>query len=139
MIDRVARRGAVTDRAWERVDLVREPVPAGEVVPVDIALGASSTLFRAGEQLRLVVAGRWLSPRNPLTGQFPASYRTGTRGRCTLHWGPDRSRDDGFPAFPPARPSAGPTRTCPPAAGARPGPRCRRRRRPWRTTRWPRR
>ncbi|MEV7173997.1 CocE/NonD family hydrolase [Streptomyces sp. NPDC093224] len=70
--------------------LVREPVAAGEVVPVDIALGASSTLFRAGEQLRLVVAGRWLSPRNPLTGQFPASYRTRSRGRCTLHWGPER-------------------------------------------------
>ncbi|WP_198939817.1 CocE/NonD family hydrolase [Streptomyces sp. MJM1172] len=69
--------------------LVREPVQTGQVVP-DIALGASSTLFRAGEQLRLVVAGRWLSPRNPLTGQFPASYRTRTRGRCTPHWGPDR-------------------------------------------------
>ncbi|MEU9804234.1 CocE/NonD family hydrolase [Streptomyces sp. NPDC051000] len=70
--------------------LVRDPVPAGAIVPVDIALGPSSTLFRSGEQLRLVVAGRWLSPRNPLTGQFPASYKTRTRGRCTLHWGPGR-------------------------------------------------
>ncbi|MFF0216085.1 CocE/NonD family hydrolase [Streptomyces vinaceus] len=81
--------------------LVREPVAAGEVVPVDIALGASSTLFRAGEQLRLVVAGRWLSPRNPLTGQFPASYRTRTRGRCTLHWGPDRPARLLLPVIPP--------------------------------------
>ncbi|MFC9795613.1 CocE/NonD family hydrolase [Streptomyces sp. NPDC127584] len=81
--------------------LVREPVPAGEVVPVDIALGPSSTLFRAGEQLRLVVAGRWLSPRNPLTGQFPASYRTRTRGRCTLHWGPDRPAHLLLPVIPP--------------------------------------
>ncbi|MFD8988166.1 CocE/NonD family hydrolase [Streptomyces goshikiensis] len=81
--------------------LVREPVPAGQVVPVDIALGASSTLFRAGEQLRLVVAGRWLSPRNPLTGQFPASYRTRTRGRCTLHWGPDRPARLLLPVIPP--------------------------------------
>lgn len=68
----------------------RQPVAPGEVVPVDIALGPSSTLVRAGDQVRLVVAGRWLSPRNPITGQFPAHYRTSTRGSCTLHWGPDR-------------------------------------------------
>lgn len=65
-----------------------EPLQPGQVVPVDIALGPSATLFRAGEQLRLVVAGRWLWPRNPLTGQFPAGYERGPRGRCTLHWGP---------------------------------------------------
>ena len=69
----------------------RRPLGSGEIVPVDIALGASSTLFRRGDQLRLVVAGRWLWPVNPLTGQFPARYRTGKRGRCTLHWGPDRA------------------------------------------------
>lgn len=66
------------------------PVAAGEVVEVNVALGPSATLFRAGEQLRLVVAGRWLSPRNPLTGQFPAAYAGSPRGRITLHWGPDR-------------------------------------------------
>ncbi|MFE2527657.1 CocE/NonD family hydrolase [Streptomyces sp. NPDC059382] len=69
--------------------LTRSPVTAGRIVPVDIALGPSSTLFHAGEQLRLVVAGRWLSPRNPLTGQFPAAYRTARQGTCTLHWGTD--------------------------------------------------
>lgn len=68
----------------------RRPVTAGEVVPVDIALGASSTLFHAGERLRLVVAGRWLAPRNPITGGFPAAYRTRRRGTLTLHWGPAR-------------------------------------------------
>ena len=67
----------------------REPLTAGEVVPVDIALGPSATLFHVGEQLRLVVAGRWLWPRNPLTGQFPAAYKTSQRSRCTLHWSPD--------------------------------------------------
>jgi uncharacterized protein len=67
----------------------REPLRPGEVVPVDIALGPSATLFRAGEQLRLVIAGRWLWPRNLLTGHFPAAYEPGPRGRCTLHWGPD--------------------------------------------------
>ncbi len=68
----------------------RDPLQPGEIVQADIALGPSATLFRAGEQLRLVVAGRWLWPRNPLTGQFPAGYERGPRGRCTLHWGPGR-------------------------------------------------
>ncbi|MGE5131919.1 MAG: CocE/NonD family hydrolase [Gemmatimonadota bacterium] len=65
-----------------------EPLAPGQVVQADIALGPSATLFRAGETLRLVVAGRWLWPRNPLTGQFPAAYRKGPAGRCTLHWSP---------------------------------------------------
>jgi predicted acyl esterase len=67
------------------------PLESGQVVQVDIPLGPSATLFRAGEQLRLVVAGRWLWPRNPLTGQFPAGYERHPRGTCTLHWGPDRA------------------------------------------------
>jgi putative CocE/NonD family hydrolase len=62
----------------------------GQVVPVDIALGPSATLFKVGEKLRLVVAGRWLWPRNPFTGQFPAAYEKGPKGRCTVHWGPER-------------------------------------------------
>jgi putative CocE/NonD family hydrolase len=75
---------------WEPVPACTEPRPlrAGEVVAVDVALGPSATLFRAGEQLRLLVAGRWLSPRNPITGQFPADYVRSPRGRVTLHWGP---------------------------------------------------
>jgi putative CocE/NonD family hydrolase len=76
-----------------------EPVPAlkqrqllepGQIVQVDVPLGPSATLFRNGEQLRLVVAGRWLWPRNPLTGQFPAAYESSRQGTCTVHWGPDR-------------------------------------------------
>ncbi len=75
---------------WEPVPtfLRPQPVSPGEVVPVDVALGPSATLFRAGEQLRMVVAGRWLCPRNPLTGQFPAAFPNPPRGRVTLHWGP---------------------------------------------------
>ena len=75
---------------WEPVATCTEPQPisAGGVVEVDVALGPSATLFRAGEQLRLVVAGRWLCPRNPLTGQMPAAYDNSPRGRVTLHWGP---------------------------------------------------
>jgi uncharacterized protein len=80
---------------WLRASLrdtfeARDPLKPDEVVQVDIPLGPSSTLFRAGEQLRVVVAGRWLWPRNPLTGQFPAAYERRSRGRCTLHWGPNR-------------------------------------------------
>jgi predicted acyl esterase len=66
----------------------RQPLAPGQIVPADIALGPSATFFKAGETLRLVVAGRWLWPRNPLTGQFPAAYEKGPKGRCTLHWGP---------------------------------------------------
>jgi predicted acyl esterase len=65
----------------------REPLAPGEIVPVDVALGPSATRFRSGDQLRLVVAARWLWPRNPLFGQFPAAYRTSRAGACTLHWG----------------------------------------------------
>ena len=75
---------------WEPVAActVPQPVSAGEVVAVDVELGPSATLFRSGEQLRLVVGGRWLCPRNPLSGQFPAAYPNPPRGRVTLHWGP---------------------------------------------------
>ena len=77
---------------WEPVPLCveRQPLRPCEVVAVAVALGPSATMFRAGEQLRLVVAGRWLSARNPLTGQFPLAYPHSPRGRAILHWGPDR-------------------------------------------------
>src|SRR6202034_3150768 len=48
-----------------------EPLTPDQVVALEIALGPSSTLFRAGDSLRLLVAGRSLAPRNPLTGTFP--------------------------------------------------------------------
>jgi uncharacterized protein len=67
----------------------RQPLLPRQVVQADIALGPSATFFRAGETLRLVVAGRWLWPRNLLTGQFPAAYQKGPQGRCTVHWGPE--------------------------------------------------
>lgn len=75
---------------WEPVPHCTEPQPlsGGEVVAVDVALGPSATQFRAGEQLRLVVAGRWLCPTNPLIGQMPAAYANSAKGRITLHWGP---------------------------------------------------
>jgi putative CocE/NonD family hydrolase len=78
----------------------RDPLQEGQVVQADIALGPSATLFRAGETLRLVVAGRWLWPRNPLTGQFPAAYRSAARGGCALHWGPQHQARLLIPVIP---------------------------------------
>ena len=87
---------------WEPVPLCveRQPLPPGEVVAVDVALGPSATLFRAGEQVRLVVAGRWLSARNPLTGQFPLAYPRSRRGRAILHWGPGHEANVLLPVIP---------------------------------------
>jgi uncharacterized protein len=67
----------------------RQPLGPGQVIQADIALGPSATFFRAGETLRLVVAGRWLWPGNLLTGQFPAAYQKSPQARCTVHWGPE--------------------------------------------------
>lgn len=72
---------------WEPVPACARPRPvtAGEVVAVDVALGPSATLFRAGEQLRLVVGGRWLSPatRSPANSRPPTHARRVVVSRCT--------------------------------------------------------
>lgn len=81
-----------------------QPLSPGEVVPVDVALGPSATLFRAGESVRLVVAGRWFSNRNPLVGQMPAHYRRRPAARCTVHWGPGRPARLLVPRIPQERP-----------------------------------
>lgn len=67
-----------------------QPVHDGEEVEVLIPLSSSATFFHAGESLRLLVAGRYLQPRNPLFGHFPAHYVPSTSGRATLTWSPDR-------------------------------------------------
>ena len=81
-----------SSRPWEPVPTCadEQPLRHGEVVEVAVALGPSATLFRAGEQLRLVVAGRPLAPRNPLFGSFPSAYAKSPRGQATVHWGADR-------------------------------------------------
>jgi predicted acyl esterase len=81
-----------------------EPLVPGRPVPVEISLGPSATLFRAGESLRLVIAGRWLWPRNPLTGQFPAHYRGSPVTRCTVCWGPEQPSRLLVPRIPSPRP-----------------------------------
>jgi predicted acyl esterase len=65
-----------------------ERVPAGaDPVDVEIGLSPSSTFFRAGDELRLHIGGRQLSPRNPLWGAFPALYRSSPRAVCAIHLG----------------------------------------------------
>lgn len=61
-----------------------EPVAPGEVVPVELALLPHATRFRADDELRLELRGRWLFPRNPLTGQFPAGYQRPAAALCVV-------------------------------------------------------
>jgi uncharacterized protein len=89
---RVALRRIDEQRSqpWEPVPTCTDPQPLrpGELAALRVALGPSATLFRRGEQLRLVVAARWLAPSNPLFGSFPCRYSPSPRGEVTLHWGP---------------------------------------------------
>lgn len=73
---RLAVRGVGLDRV--------EPLAPGVPLDVDIELGASATRFRAGDELRLTIAGRWLAPVGPLWGGFPARYAPSPRGRATV-------------------------------------------------------
>lgn len=91
---------ASTPHQPEHTFLRRQPVAAGEIVRLGIALSPSSTLFRAGDSLRLLIAGRHLEPRNPLFGHFPAHYVPSSRGRCTLHWDADHLARLEMPAIP---------------------------------------
>jgi len=75
----------------------------GEIVPVEIEIWPSSTLFRKGETLQLTVQGGDFSytKSNPLPvehGRIPVSHaRTVNRGRHTLHTG---GRYDSHPLVP---------------------------------------
>ncbi|WP_278102719.1 CocE/NonD family hydrolase [Microbacterium proteolyticum] len=60
------------------------PVADGEEMDVEIGLSPSATLFRAGESLRLLIGGRYLHPRNPLFGHFPAHYVPSRGGTATI-------------------------------------------------------
>lgn len=77
---------------WQPVHTHRraQPLGAGEVVPVDVALRPHATRLRAGDELRLDIRGSWHYPRNPLTGQFPAGYQASPPGRCVVYSGGGR-------------------------------------------------
>jgi uncharacterized protein len=63
------------------------PLAPGEVAEIEFALGPSATFFRAGEEVRLVLGGRWMHPRNPITGQFPAAYEASPDCTVRIHCG----------------------------------------------------
>ena len=63
-----------------------QPVRDNEQVEVLIPLSSSATLFRAGDSLRLMIAGRYLQPRNPLFGHFPTHYQPSSKGKATILW-----------------------------------------------------
>jgi hypothetical protein len=67
-----------------------QPVHDNDQIEVFIPLSSSATLFRAGDSLRVVVAGRYLQPRNPLFGHFPTHYQPSPKGKATILWSADR-------------------------------------------------
>jgi predicted acyl esterase len=77
-----------------------QPLVPGEQVEARIPLSSSATLFDAGESLRLIVAGRYLEPRNPLFGHFPVHYERSARGTATIHWSPARPSTLEIPVIP---------------------------------------
>jgi uncharacterized protein len=88
---KASHRALDTERSqpWAPVHthLAPQPLASGEVVDADVALRPSATRFRPGDELRLVIRGRWLSPRNPVTGQLPAAYEPSGGGTAVLHCG----------------------------------------------------
>jgi predicted acyl esterase len=64
-----------------------EKLGAGDVVPVEIAILPSATLFRAGDVLRLDLQGRYFYRRHPLLGQFPAGYEASPPCTAVIHCG----------------------------------------------------
>ncbi|WP_411771085.1 CocE/NonD family hydrolase C-terminal non-catalytic domain-containing protein [Streptomyces gramineus] len=74
-----------------------QPVGDGEEVEVLIPLSSSATLFRAGDSLRLMVAGRWWPAgiRDPVTPSSVTSPPTTSRRP------PERPPSSGHPTGPP--------------------------------------
>jgi hypothetical protein len=55
------------------------------------------------ETLRLIVAGRYLEPRNPFFGHFPTHYRPSPGGKATIRCGTDQPSRIGDPGHPTKR------------------------------------
>jgi predicted acyl esterase len=64
-----------------------EPLHRDQVVPLEVEILPSSTLFRAGETLRLDVQARPFFSKLPLFGQFPGGYEASGTGTIALHFG----------------------------------------------------
>jgi predicted acyl esterase len=66
---------------------IAEPLCAGEIIPVDIALQSHATRFLEGDLLRLDIRGTWHFPKDALRGQFPSRYQSSQKAICVLHTG----------------------------------------------------
>lgn len=101
---RLALRELDTERSLphqpEHTFRTLQPVRDGEETEVLIPLSSSATLFHAGESLRLIVAGRYLAPRNPLFGHFPTHYVPSRSGTATITWTPDKPSTLEIPVIP---------------------------------------
>jgi predicted acyl esterase len=67
-----------------------EPLPPGQVAPVDIEILPSATHFGPGDRLQLIVQGRWFWRRDPFFGMFPSTYAPSPRATLILHLGGGR-------------------------------------------------
>jgi predicted acyl esterase len=70
----------------EREEMLRQ----GDIVPMDIEFWASSTFFRAGESLRLIVQGHDIYREGAPNLPFARHENTRNRGVHVLHCGGDR-------------------------------------------------
>ncbi len=77
-----------------------QPVRDNDPMDIVVPLSSSATWFHAGDSLRLLVAGRYLQPRNPLYGHFPTHYEPSTNGKATLTWTPGTPSTLEIPVIP---------------------------------------
>ncbi len=64
-----------------------EPLKPSEILALEIELRQHATRFLKGDVLCLELRGTWFFARNPLSGQFPASYEPSLKGTCVVHTG----------------------------------------------------
>lgn len=88
-------------RPWHPHDR-EEPLPAGQPVPVEIEIWPSSTLFRSGETLRLVVQGTDIYAEGLPRLPFARHEQLRNRGTHVLHLGGRYDSHLLVPVIPPA-------------------------------------
>lgn len=101
---RLALRAIDTERSTphqpEHTFSTLQPVRDNEMVEALIPLSSSATLFHAGDSLRLLIAGRYLQPRNPFYGHFPTHYEPSAHGKATISWTPGHPSSLEIPVIP---------------------------------------
>lgn len=98
---RVSERALDTERSTPWQPVLRhdapQPVAPGEIVPVEVEILPSSTLFRAGESLQLVVQGADLFEHPSLGHAYSADVNVGTH---TIHSGDEHDSHLLVPVIP---------------------------------------